>query len=725
MSKEIVNLKKIENKNIEMTNQIVIQKNPHFKTRARLLYQLGEQLIKSESIALLELVKNSYDADAPNCNVQINKPENKNLGSIIIEDTGCGMNYEIIEHSWLEVGTDYKAEKKVNGYKTPKFHRIPLGEKGIGRFGVHRLGRKIELISRMKDSKECVLNIDWDKIDDSQYIEDVPITLEEREPIEFKNNTGTKIIITKLRNNWIRGTLREVARSINSLSSPFETSESFSVKLNTDNDWLDGILTYDDIKDKKLYEFSLKIKDNKIIDFSYDFKPYKDLSKVKSRHISYNEFKSLARMIRKDKSEIDISKYRIGEISMNGIIFDLDSKILSLGLSSGIKDLKYYLSNNGGIKVFRDNMRVWDYGESDNDWLDLDAKRVNKPSFKLSNKLIIASVYLESEKSNDLIEKANREGFVNNEAFNEFRDACSYAIEQVEVFRNEDKEKLRKAYNTKVSKEIPVLDSIEDVKEIVKNKIEQYIQDKTIVDQVILKLDRIGEDYTRITDNLIKSAGTGLNLIAVLHQIEKIIKNMKSSVRIESLDIDDIKNNINQLNTLVEGYSLLARNYKPENQELNKLLDIALRNDIFRFKAHNVTIIKKYIEKDIIYNGICSANYLMNATMNLFDNSIWWLDYSKVDNPKIFIDISDSLEGYSTIIVADNGPGFALSKDELGNPFITTKPSGAGMGIGLHITKEIMNSLKGKLLFPEPDDFDIPEEFKNGAIVALAFRKEK
>ena len=573
----------------------------------------------------------------------------------------------------------------------------------------------------MNEKKECVLRIDWDKVNDSKYIEDVPIILEEREPKEFKDSTGTKIVITKLRNNWVRGTLRDVARSINTLNSPFESKESFSVLFETDNNWLDGVLTYDDIKDKNLYKFSLKINGNKITDFSYDFLPYRNLSKVESRHISYEDFESLSKMIRKDDSIIDISKYDIGEILMEGIVFDLDSKVLNIGLSSGIKDLKDYLAVNGGIKVFRDNMRIWDYGESDNDWLDLDAKRVNRPSFKLSNRLIIASVYLNSEQSKDLIEKANREGFVDNEAYREFKDACSYAIEKVEFYRNQDKEKIRRAYNTKVSNEVPVLDSIEDVKEIVKSK----VPDETVREQLIKKLDRIGEDYTRITDNLIKSAGTGLNLIAVLHQIEKIIKNMKSSLRGEESTTNQITENVSQLDKLVEGYSLLARNYKPEIQELNKLVDYALQNDSFRFKAHKISVINRYKERKKKYEGICSVNYLINATMNLFDNSIWWLGYAETINPKIFVDITEDIEGYSTIIVADNGPGFALSKDELGNPFITAKPAGAGMGIGLHLTKEIMNSLHGKLLFPEPDDFSIPDEFKKGAIVALAFKKEK
>lgn len=702
-----------------MSNQ-----KPHFKTRARLLCQLGEQLIKSESVALLELIKNAYDADASECTVNILSPDDVDAGSITIKDDGVGMDYDTLEHSWLEIGTNNKEKNKQNGLRSPKYNRISLGEKGIGRFGVHRLGRKIKVTSRMKGKKECVLKIDWDQIKNSKYIEELPIELEEREPVYFKNETGTLIEISKLRNKWSRGTLREVARSVNTLNSPFESKGSFSVVFKTDNDWLKGLLTYDDIKDKSLYEFSLKINGNEITDFSYDFSPYPELSKVKKRHISYKEFQPLKRIVKTVKKnefiDIDISKYNIGEILIKGILFDLDSKILSFGLSSGIKDLKEYLAVNGGIKVFRDNMRIWDYGEADNDWLDLDAKRVNRPAFKLSNRLILASVYLNSEESSDLVEKANREGFVDNDAYKEFKEACSYAIEKVEFYRNQDKERMRKAYSTQ-NKETPVLDSIEDVKEIIKKEID----DDSVVEKLIKKLDRISEDYTRITGNLIKSAGTGLNLVAVLHQIQKIIKEIKSALKTKADSAEYVKNEVEQLDQLAEGYGLLARNYKPELQELNKLVDQAIRNDSFRFRKHGISIVNNYAKKGKKYKGACSLDFLVNATMNLFDNSIWWLGYSKITEPKIYVDIIDDLDGYSTIVIADNGPGFTLTKDELISPFITTKPTGAGMGIGLHLTNEIMNSLRGKLIFPEPNEFDIPEEFKKGAIVALAFKAVK
>ena len=86
------------------------------------------------------------------------------------------------------------------------------------------------------------------------------------------------------------------------------------------------------------------------------------------------------------------------------------------------------------------------------------------------------------------------------------------------------------------------------------------------------------------------------------------------------------------------------------------------------------------------------------------------------------MEITDELPSYCTVIIADNGPGFTLPTEEVVKPFISNKES--GIGIGLHIADEVMNSHGGELIFPEPDQFTIPEEFKSGALVALAFKTE-
>lgn len=210
----------------------------YFKTRARLLSQLGQQLIKSESVALVELVKNSYDADASHCSVSLKNLEDKENASIVIEDDGCGMNAQIVKDVWMEIGTAYKSEEKKQLRKTPIHRRNVLGEKGIGRFGVHRLGFDIEIVTRMENQNECVLKIDWKKIEESFYIEEFPVSLYERAPLVFEKGHGSRITITGLRDVWTRGRVRDIAREINSLSSPFVSNESFLVDIKVDNDWL-------------------------------------------------------------------------------------------------------------------------------------------------------------------------------------------------------------------------------------------------------------------------------------------------------------------------------------------------------------------------------------------------------------------------------------------------------------------------------------------------------
>lgn len=82
-----------------------------FKPRARLLIQLGDQLIKNESIALVELAKNSYDADATKVEIYMEHPDDPENGTIIIEDDGYGMTSDTVENVWLEPGSDFKSKK--------------------------------------------------------------------------------------------------------------------------------------------------------------------------------------------------------------------------------------------------------------------------------------------------------------------------------------------------------------------------------------------------------------------------------------------------------------------------------------------------------------------------------------------------------------------------------------------------------------------------------------
>ncbi|MBR0073524.1 MAG: ATP-binding protein, partial [Bacteroidales bacterium] len=208
----------------------------YFKITPRIIAHLGEDLIKNESIAVLELVKNSYDAYASKCDVYFEEKKGK-IVSIQISDNGCGMNADIIKEVWLVIGTDNK--KKI--LQQEGLTRYPLGEKGIGRLGVHKLGRKITLISKSKDNYEVELKIDWEKLETAKSIDSFPVEINQNLiPLHFsENETGTKIVIESLKSEWDRRQLREIYRNIMSLHSPFEDgSDQFEVTIRSNNERL-------------------------------------------------------------------------------------------------------------------------------------------------------------------------------------------------------------------------------------------------------------------------------------------------------------------------------------------------------------------------------------------------------------------------------------------------------------------------------------------------------
>jgi len=677
-------------------------------------------LIKNESIGLLELIKNSYDADATNVSIKMENLEKPALGSIIIEDNGIGMDMNIINNVWMEPGTDYKEELYLKLKRSEKFNRLPLGEKGIGRFSVHKLGNEIELITKKECcEREIVLRIDWNIFSRSKYFEDTPIKAFYRQPEIFTSNkTGTRITIKNLKTEWTRGMVREVYRSINSLSSPFDSPDSFKITFDIDDrKLLEGLLSWEDIKEYSLFSFECEIEGNQIEKFNYKFTPWPLMKRLTSREITEKDenIRKMLKIVDVDNNPIDLAKYKIGRIKFRGLIFDRDSTILSLGVKDK-QGLKKYLDNNGGVRVYRDGIRVYDYGEIGNDWLNLDRKRVNVPSKKISNNIIIGSIELNREHSMALIEKTNREGFVENEGYSAFVKAILYTLGKIEILRKIDKDNLRLIYSPNRVSE-PVLSDIEELKSLLNKK----IKNEPLKRESIKYLNRIKDDYNEIKDSLLKSAGLGLNLSVIIHEMEKIIDELKIATKKEKSSEKTISL-VKHLSEIVEGYTYLIKKSEIKREDLRKVIRQAIFNIEFRLKAHNVDIIDNYSLFEGDSNINCSKSLVAATIMNILDNSLWWIKYKGHDDSKVIIKITDEIPRYLTIVIADNGPGFTLPTEELTKPFITGKPD--GMGIGLHIAKEVMNGHGGELLFPEPGDFLIPDEFKEGAIVALAFKKE-
>lgn len=694
-----------------------------FKPRARIMLQLGEQLIKNESIALLELLKNSYDADASHASVIMENIETPESGKIIIEDDGVGMNFETVQNIWMEPGSDNK-EKLVEKAKRSKiYNRLPLGEKGIGRFGAHKLGTEIELIARSADRPEVYLYIDWKKFENVGYLSDISVKISERAPEYFTGKkTGTRIVIKNLRNPWTRGMIRDIHRSMNSLCSPFSGPGNFAVQLNLkDNDeWLKDLVTWKEIKKFALYHASCTINSDEITKFKYHFTPWESMDKLEPREVTENDiyFQKLCKMVHTvdEKSiPLDLSLYEIGEIKFDVYIFDRTPKVLLLGVQDK-KGFKEYLDQNGGVRVYRDGVRVYDYGEPGNDWLNLDLRRVNVPTKRVSNNILLGAIHISRKSSRSLIEKTNREGFIDNDAYQHFTAAILYALGIIEKFRNPDKEKLQNIYGPTPKSE-PVTSSLASLRKVVEDNIKESPEKK----EILKYIGRIENDYQEIRETLLKSAGAGLGLSMVIHEIEKI-----SSELIKVLEKTRVSERVlylaRHLSQVIEGYSQIIRGSGIKQESLAGLIDQALFNVEFRIRAHNIDLVLDYDKPISTPKVKCARRFVINNIMQIIDNSIWWLNYYNIKNKKIFITITEEKRGYTSIIMADNGKGFSLPTEDITKPFVSGKPEDAGMGIGLHIVDETMTAQKGLLLFPEPEDFTIPEEFKKGAITALCFK---
>lgn len=717
-----------------------------FKARARLLPQLGDMLIKSEDVAFLELIKNSYDADADEVKVLMEKITNPKEGIIIIEDNGVGMDLDLILNVWLELASDFKTKQVKDSLPTLK-GRLPIGEKGIGRLGVHKLGNKIELITKKHNSKEVHVNIDWREFEKGGYLEDVPVkVIEKNTPEHFLNgDKGTYIAITDFqeKTKWTRGKFRNILRTVTSFTSPFEeTNESFkpTIEILDNPEWKEDIITWEDVKDYSIIQFEIEISGEEITKFYYKYEPYSVFEKAKERTIKYGEFEdengvlqfhddklvSANKTVLEDtkKAEpIDVSD--LGTIKFKGYIFNLEAFVIKDTVSDK-KGLKSYLSESSGVKVYRgtepndDNeasfVRVYNYGEPGNDWLGLNLKRVNFSS-SISNNLIVGGVFLDRESTKELQEKTDRQGFIEDENYKNFRDAINHSVSVIDIFRRADVKALRDLYGPKGGEE-PVISSINKLRTLVNEKVKN---DKPLNIALNKYINDIESSYNTIQSQLIKTASAGLSLGIVLHEIEKIIGELLHIIKNE--DSNNVAELIKRLNKLVKGYAEIFKKSNRNDIDVKDVIEDALFSVEFRLRAHKVEVIKEYEKSNTNIN--LAKGLIEGVLINLIDNSIYWLEIAKKEHKtiaqkKVFINIEET-EKNIHLIVADNGTGFLLSKEQIIQPFVTGKKS--GMGLGLHIANEIMLSHKGKLDFPDFGDYVLPEEFRKGAIISLIFPK--
>lgn len=344
-----------------------------FRFSSRFSQLIGRNLISNPIVAVSELVKNSYDADADNISVEFSNLLS-GVPTLKITDDGDGMTFDDIATKWMMVGTD----NKVHNPLTPKGRR-KLGEKGIGRFSVERLARKLQIISSKSDDDFAIsLSIDWDQYENYEGEFSALTHRVVKLPCDICHK-GTTLILSELRDEWTETRLLDLQKEIE-LLRPLDINRLSFKKYSFPGDNVKIALSAPGILKKKTF-----INSN-FIDYA-------------QAHL-YGEIKEDGSAVVKVfiKSNISASKSDIkaeytyspsdidtccGPISYEVFVF-LKDKRLYKSLSVENKSIDDYLDAFCGVKIYRDGFRILPFGDKDNDWLELNATRTGSPEFRIA-----------------------------------------------------------------------------------------------------------------------------------------------------------------------------------------------------------------------------------------------------------------------------------------------------------------------------------------------------
>ena len=714
-----------------------------FRPRARLLYLLGHELISDEAIAVTELVKNGYDADAEEVRVTLTNVTKKAIGIIEIRDTGHGMTQQIVKQAWMEPARDNKKGADGQRSRTKRFNRLPLGEKGIGRFSADKLGLRLEIISRFCEfdpktkkainlsPEEVVLVIEGKKFLEDAYLDEIECQWLTRNPKEFpRDEHGTLLRISGLRVDWSRELVEKVRNTLARLSSPVDEAKDFNVIF----------------KSTDFQDLSSKIENPllSIAPFFLDAQINTDgvmTYKIRGPDKKEPEEGEIDLRIGNDHffiSNQDGSGYRkpvCGPFGFKLYAFERDrAKAKKYGMDKPKLDLLNLLC---GVSIYRDSFRVAPYGEHGNDWLNFDRRRVLNPGKVLGNDRVIGFVEISQSLNPVLRDKTNREGLIEEgNAFADLRELTMVAADFLGLYRYDsephEKRKVRKIEEGKnainegkqsideiSSRVVTALacartslmeNNFEEAKkaidsaeaEVQRNKeASKQIEEggKTLLEELQLSSDQI--------TYLVSLAGIGMTAERMTHEFSHALKHAVNSLQ-NGLGILNRDRNhdpeINKNITLAINYLMAAKDQvkqmeplyysrRKETETLN-VAEIARSMEILYSNTIKELELKLEIIGDPDLEVDMGRGHLMQVFDNLFDNAFFWLKYKpNTERPKICIKTSRKDK---TVIFADNGPGIDEHvKDHLFEPFVSTKPN--GRGLGLFIISDILQNYKAEI----------------------------
>ncbi|MEQ9233350.1 MAG: sensor histidine kinase [Coleofasciculus sp. E2-BRE-01] len=657
----------------------------HFKFSPNILNRLGEELIPNPDQGIIELVKNSYDADATQCTVELINTDTTG-GSILISDNGIGMDIAAISEGWFVLGRSKKAAREPTA-----LGRLPVGDKGLGRLAALRQGSKVHLKTRPKNEPavEYSLTINWQDFEQASVVEDISFNVQ-----EHRTNLpqGTEIFIQDLSIKFGRREVKRLARELLFLADPFDSCVSFRPRLIA----------------PEFADLEQQVNESYLKDAEYHLKSSVNGDGVVAASVL--DWKENLLFHAKD-SDISQENYKTVPAKFELWVFLLNPQNFSAKTAS-FGQVREWLSEVGNVHLYHRGLRVKPYGDQGDDWLKLNYARARNPEVRPSTSTVIGRIIV-NDPDDRLIQKTDRLGFIENEAFIELK---RFAID---VLNWMAKERLKQTENKRqIVKQESSRDVI-DAKTSIENVIEEALpkEYRTRVRKVIQRYEEAKERETKALREdlqLYRSLATAGTTAAVFaHESGKPVTLINKIARRIEIKGQELLGDIyhESLGRPVEKLYRISKSLLSFSKFPLHLLKREKRRtgrvDVSSVIDDIVDLFDPFLKDrkiEVIINNSASQPFIRGSIAlleaiiaNLLTNTInsFTVEGSRTEGRQVMVS-TEIVESYVQIKILDNGLGIRdINLDEIWLPGQTTKPGGTGLG--LTIVKDSVTDLGGKV----------------------------
>ena len=411
-----------------------------FSVHPRAITALGADLITNDLVAVIELVKNSYDALATRVDVVFGEDQMEGRYLEVVDD-GVGMLRTTVEDVWCVVATPFKRNNPVVTEGSRK--RFVTGDKGLGRLSAARLGDRLQMTTKHADGPCLRVSVDWTELALSEDLATGQVEIAEIEDDPQINERGTRVRIYRLRSGWNYDQIHDLVENLGRLISPFDEADDFKIYLARSDEGgppMPVEIESPQFLSKPKYAIRGHVDASGRIKAKYEFRPIAG-GRARSASLEHAWDQVLRDAERRDLRYPDQTP-SCGPFDFEIRAWDIageDTLEISNRFSTPKSHIRKAIAAHKGISVYRDQVLVLPKSDKARDWLGLDLRRVSKTGLRLSTSQVVGYVGLSKEANPSIVDTSDREKLVENAEVRAFQVLLSSVIKLLETERQMDR----------------------------------------------------------------------------------------------------------------------------------------------------------------------------------------------------------------------------------------------------------------------------------------------